>query len=1075
MQRTCVSVRQALLAVSLVAAFAGAAVAQVRSVDIVGVATDPSGGVLPGVTVTATNLATNDERRMVSDDGGRFAFRLLPVGKYSVKAELSGFRTWSVAEVTLAAGDTLTLDPRLEIGAATETVVVTAEAPVLQRQSSTIMALIDQTAVQDLPLNGRNFVQLAQLAPGASNTTVGFSQGGLDDRRLTSQLSVNGQYSWANNHMIDGMDNNERFIGTIILKPSVESVQEMRMQTNLYTAEIGRTAGGVVNLITKSGTNAYHGSAYDYFRNQSLNTRGYFEKLNNLPKLKDEQLQLGGSIGGPIRKDKLFFFFDYERLELNRGQTGTTTVPTLAQRAGNFGNTRIGDPRTTPAGCVPGSPCVRQQFSNNTIPAERIDPVAANLIQLYPLPTNDSASNNFSTNWDNTTDQNTFDARVDWRISARKFMFVRYSATTLFADVGNVIPDWGNQQTTDQDAYGLQLNFVQTVSDRMTIEYRGGWTRFALASVPLLYGQNISEQFGIQNANVNLLSSGLTNFSPSNLGALGSGGFIPQLNTNDVYQGGVVMTRQQGAHNTKFGIEGRARHLAQAQSSAPRGQFAFTDVLTRIDPFVSGSGNSIASFLLGVPSQVSRNAQTISPNYRFSEFDVFVQDDWRVRRWLTLNFGVRYDYFSPLSERDNQIANFDYDTGRVIVAGENGVSETVNIRKDFSNFAPRIGFAATLNERTVVRGGYGISFIPPFMGTPGALRNPPFVTLFAGPIGSTYIGSDKIATALPPFVPADPNNPSGNIAATGFDGSVPYVHQFNVTVQRELPLGFVGGVSYVGQRGKDQYFPNNGPDFNSPLPGNPQTVQARRPYASTVPNATNIGYYGPLAETTYDAMQATLERRFRNSLGATVNYTLGDARDQYDHYMQVDGKPVLRWGPSNLDIRHRITSTVNFQLPFGKNSTGLVAALVKGWRVDLIGQFQTGNALTVTNNNDVDGQGSLPDYPNMVGNPELAANDRTLNRFFDTSAFATQPVGTVGNAERGVIRGPGFSNLDMSFTKSFAMGSAANVELTLQAFNIFNTFNWGTPNTQLGNTQFGRISTQNGNPRQMQAAVKLTF
>jgi hypothetical protein len=1039
--------------------------AQIRTAEIVGSVTDSSGAVVSGASVTVSNLDTNEQRTAMSASGGHFLFTLLLPGRYAIRAELAGFKAWSVPEVTLAAGDRLTLDPRLEVGPTSETVNIVAGEPILHRQFSTMAVLVDERAVQDLPLNGRNFVALAQLAPGAANTTIGFSQGGLDDRRLSSQLTVNGQYSWANNHMIDGMDNNERFIGTILVKPSVEAVHEMRIQTNLYSAEIGRTAGGVVNVITKSGTNTLHGSVYDFIRHQQFDAKGLFDAQ----KLPYRHSQLGGSVGGPLRRNHAFFFADYERLSVTQGQNFVGTVPTRAMIGGNFaGVARIFDPLTT---VCAGNSCARTEFADAQIPMNRIDPVARRILALYPEPTNDQLANNYVTSGNRTLKQHTADGRLDIRMSESGLLFGRYSYAVLKAYQPAALA-FGGSSTSDQESHGAQLNYVHTISDRALVEYRGGWSRYKVESLPNLYGQRISEDLGIRNANFNQLSSGLAQLSPNGYLGLGSGTFVPLFNTNDVFQGGVVVSRQRAAHTMKFGIEGRQRLVAQAQSSSPRGSFSFNQALTQDNPLApgAGTGNSIATLMLGYPTAVSRSAQTIDPKYRFAEVDLFIQDDWRATNRLTLNIGIRYDYYGPLSEAHDQIANFDFNTGRIIVAGQNGTSKTGGVRKDLLNLAPRFGFAATVNDNTVVRGGWGITYVPAFMGTPGALRNPPFVSLYGSPNAVT-LPITTIADALPPLAAADPANPIGGISAIGADGDVPYVHQFNVTVQRDMGV-VAASLSYVGQRGKKQYFPNSAPDFNAPSPGDPSTLQQRRPYATTVPNATNVGYYGPFVETRYHALQATLERRFRNRLGATANYTLAHAEDQFDFQM-TDTGPQFLWGDSNLDLRHRLTLAANYLLPMAQDAAGWLAAVAKGWQLNLIGQIQTSVPFSVTNSTDVVGNGT-GSRPNLIAQPELPSDERTPNRYFNTAAFQRQPVGAYGNSRRNLLRGPNFVQFDVSASKSLRLGNSADLKLSAQAFNVFNRTNFGLPNGVFGNPGFGTITSAHA-PRQMQFAVKVMF
>lgn len=1064
-----------VLALLILAVVASPGAAQIRTVDVLGAVRDTSGAIVPGASVTIKNLATGEERTATSDGTGNYLFTLLPPGRYAVRAELAGFKMWSVAAVLLSAGDRLTLDPTLEVGGAEETVSVVAVAPVLQRQSSTLAALVDERAVQDLPLNGRNFITLAQLAPGAADSTIGFATGGNspDDRRMSSQVAVNGQYAWANNFMIDGMDNNERFIGTVIVKPSVEAIQEMKVQTNLYTAELGRTAGGAINLITKSGTNEFRGSLYEFYRNEHLDAKNYFAAQ----KPPYRQNQFGASLGGPIVRNRTFFFADFEVLRVRQGQTFVSTVPTLAMRQGNFaGVSRVFDPLTT--SCA-GTVCTRTEFPGGQIPVTRLDPIALKVINLYPLPTNGQLANNYTSSPVQTLEQATYDGKIEHRLSSTSSLSGRYSVSDIHSFYPPAIPigDGTFAGPSDQNTHGAQVNYVRTLSSRSVMELRGGWSRFHIGSVPVNYNTNLSEELGIRNSNVNLRSSGLSPFLPSGYRTIGDGSFVPEFNTNDVYQIGGSLTHQRGPHSIKYGAEFRRRNVNQTQSPFPRGRFQFTPTLTVDNPLNPsvGTGSSIASMLLGYPSVADRSLQIVDPQYRYTEIGAFVQDDWRVGQWLTANLGLRYDYYSPMTEIEDQISNVDLSTGRIIIAGRDGVSRTAGVQKDWINLAPRLGIAATLNPSTVLRGGYGVSFVPPFMGSPGAMRNPPFISLYSS-VSAATTPTFTLAEGLPPVVAADPLNPVGSLNAVGFDFQIPYVHQFNVTLQRELPLRLVGSISYVGQRGKKQFLPNSSPDLNAPLAGNPSTVQQRRPFAALLPQATNIFVYGNWAETRYNALQVSIERRFQSGFGAVANYTLGHAEDSFEFRPTPEGGAFL-WADSNLDVRHRFTVTANYQLPFAGNASGVLGALAKGWQLNLIAQAQTSTPFSITNNADIAGTGApgtTPDRPNVVGDPDLPSSARTISRWFNTSAFTRQTVGTFGNTPRNSMRGPNMVKVDFSASKTFGVIRGSNLQFTAQVFNVFNNSNFGLPNGQLGSPAFGTISSA-GTPRQVQLSAKLMF
>ena len=452
-----------LLGVLTLSLWPPSAFAQVTTADVVGTVSDSSGGLLPGVTITARNDATGNTETVITDAGGNFQILRLAPGRYRVTAALQGFKTVD-SEVTLAIGDRFRLGLKLEIGSVEEHLTVTGQAPLLQTETTSVAVLVDERAMQDLPLNGRNFIRLAQLTPGATEgPSNALSSGNRpDDRRQSSAIAVNGQDTSQNNFLIDGLDNNERFIGTVIIRPQVDSIREMRIETSSFSAELGRTAGGIINVVTKSGTNVMHGSAFEFYRNETMDSKNFFAK--SIPKPRYDQNQFGGSLGGPIFKDRTFFFADYAGLRLKQGETRTSTVPSMALRTGNFaGRNTIYDPST-------GLP-----FPGNVIPQNRIDAAARNLVNLWPEPTSSSATNNFVYAPVKTQEDDSFDIRLDHRINAENSLFARYSynnARTFFPDslppVNGITPGGlGNTVfpgTSKQKPQAIQVNFDRVVS-----------------------------------------------------------------------------------------------------------------------------------------------------------------------------------------------------------------------------------------------------------------------------------------------------------------------------------------------------------------------------------------------------------------------------------------------------------------------------------------------------------------------------------------------------------------------------------------------------------------------------------
>jgi hypothetical protein len=530
--------------------------AQVTTADVLGTVMDPSGAVVPNVNVVAQSLTTSAEYSAPSDNSGNYLIRSVPPGSYTLRVEAQGFKTWSVREVTVAIGDRLRQEVHLETGQLTQTVEVKAETPALQSESSTLGGLIDSTAVANLPLNGRNFIALTQLVAGANDAAP--ADRGVDDRRRSSGVAVNGQSSTFNNFLIDGMDNNERFIGSVIVRPSIDALAEVKVQTSQYSAELGRTAGGVINMITKAGGNEFRGTLFYFFRNEKLDARNFFARPQD-PKPAYKQNQFGGSIGGPIIKNRTFFFSDYESFRLRQATTIIRTVPTAAMRQGNFsGVNAVFDPTSqAPDPLRPGG-FIRSRFPNDTIPVSQVDPVGLNVVSLYPLPQTSALANNLILSPVLHQRDEIFDMRVDHRFSDSDNIFGRYSIndtdTLLPAasagggsfGLGSGLPkvtdgigkgiEPGGVQIARQRAQSAQVNEVHIFSPRMTLELKANFSRYVTHSLSPNSGTNASAQIGLTGVNTDLDSSGLANFTLGTYAAIGDGSFLPTTTINNLYQ-----------------------------------------------------------------------------------------------------------------------------------------------------------------------------------------------------------------------------------------------------------------------------------------------------------------------------------------------------------------------------------------------------------------------------------------------------------------------------------------------------------------------------------------------------------
>jgi hypothetical protein len=1071
---------------------AASCAAQVSTADIIGSITDASGAVLEGVTVKAQNTATGLSRQATSDASGNWLITLLPIGRYELSAAKPGFSTATASNVVLAGGDRLRIDLALPLGSVQQSVEISAIAPALQAESSSIGALVTSSAVENLPLNGRNFIRLAQLVPGANESVQNSMSSGNrpDDRRRTSSLSVNGMHDYANNFMIDGMDNNERAIGTMVLRPSMDALAEFRVQTNLYSAELGRTAGGVVNLITKSGANDFHGSLFEFLRNEDLDAKNYFAPAGPAPM--DRQNQYGGSIGGPVRKNRVFFFADYEEFRYNLGQIFTSTVPTNAMKSGSFsGVAAVFDPLSLNPDPSASGGYTRTRFPGDLIPASRIDLVSARIAALYPTPQRAALANNFTYVGNKTQRDDTADIRIDDRHSDRDTFYGRYSVNNTNTHIPSQLPPSnGIQVGGDTGAYpgqalqssqGIQFNLVHIFSSNLVLELRAGYLRYALQSLPINYGLNVSQQLGIPNANFSQQSSGLTAFISSGYRGVGDSNFIPELDYNNTFQYNGDVTRIVGSHNLKFGADLRRRQINFASSNQPRGNFSFDSNFTN-DPtgLTPGSGNSIASLLMGYPSATTQNVLLIGPGLRTWEFGGFAQDDWRLTHSFTLNIGLRYDVFTPFTEVRGRLANADLRTGKLLIPGQNGVSDTANLSTDWKQFAPRFGFAWTPAPKTVLRGGYGISYFPSNFGANSQLfRNPPYVALYT--VTTTTLNPvNRVSDGFPVAAPINPAAPVGSIISDSFDLRPSYAQQYNLTVQREF-AGFVVTAAYVGVLTRHMTV-DYAADIGYPGPG---PIAPRRPYYAQFPNVSGITLENSDAISNYHALQLSLEHRLSRGLTAQTTYTYGHSIDDgppigggkpgSGPFPQLVNNRSLERASSDIDIRQRFVLMVNYELPFARSARGFKGALAKGWIVNGIVVAQTGVPFTVTNATARDNTGG-GDRPNRIASGVLPAGQRSFHGWFDTTAFVPQPLYTIGNSGRNILYGPPLRQLDFSLFKQFHPIERLTVEFRTESFNLTNTPNFGIPAAALGASTFGNISdTGNTQARQLQFALKLLF
>lgn len=1042
--RLSLMVRSLLILFALISTLLVAS-AQQTTGDVVGQITESTGALLPHASVSLRNTGT-DETRQFETINGQYAFTLLKLGTYSLTVTADGFRTEHVNTFSLVAGERHRVDLSLQLGQQNETVQVTAETT-LHTDSSTIDQTIGSDKVQDLPTNGRNFIQLAQdLVAGANSGDPNNIASGAkpDDRRQTSSISVNGQNIQSNDNLIDGLDNNERLIGVIGVRPSIDGIAELRVETNLYTADIGRTAGGVINIITKSGTNSFHGTAYEYIRNDALDARNYFALTR--PELR--QNNFGGSLGGRIYRDKTFFFVDYEALRIISGTTSTSLVPTLYEEQHPGDLSDIGGP---------------------VIPAGQLNSIALNYFKLYPAPNRVGTGGNFTYSPKKTQIAHTGDIRVDHHFNDNNLFYARYTLNQTDTNVPGALPAVnGIEPAGNPNSYpglsterqqNVQLNYIHVFTPQVLVELKTGFTRINNSALPLNFGTNAAAKLGLANVNLSPDTSALTLMNVGPYTPLGEGNFEPLRDIDNTFQYNGTVTWTKGSQTFRAGGALIRRQFTNVQSSQPVGQYTFTGT----------NAAALQAFLTGNAFQYIRSNQLLPSSYRSWEPSGFVQDDWHALRNLTLNIGLRYDFFSPIVERHDRISNFDMVNIKLLVAGVNGVSRSAGVRPDYSNLAPRLGFSFQAAQGLVIRGGYGISYFPEGYGSHTNMQNAPF-TFNYGPVTNV-----SLSTPAPTPVASDPNAPFGTIqGAIALNYRSAQLHQTSLEVSKSLGPNVLTA-RYVGGFGRHIYQTYGNIDVPAPSATTTSAnLQSRRPYYAQLPNVTAIQEQLTGGTSSYNAFQTEFQRRAAHGLTISANYTWAHLLDNVSVSSLLPFQSsTYDYGNGFLDIRHRAAGAISYALPFGQGTHGATRLLIYGWQANVLGRWQTGIPFTVTNGSPRINVGVSSDRPDIIGNPNLA--HPSITHFFNAGAFAPQAFGTAGNSQVNNIHGPHQRSVDLSMLKDFSITEALRLQFRAETFNVTNTPSFSVPNSNISSSAVGTITSTTLIPRQVQFAAKLIF
>jgi len=1086
--------------------------AQMNTGTILGTVSDPTGAAIPGATVTVTNEGTQTSNKVVTDSSGNYLVPYLIPGVYSVTAEKEGFNKLTRSGITLEVDQKARVDGALQIGSVTQSVEVTGEAPLVQTESATQGQVINSNQMQALPLNVRNFAQFVALNAGSvpcPSCLGGYTSG--DNPQGISDTNINGIEADGNNWQIDGITDNEAFFSILSVNPSVDAIQEFKVSTNNYSAEFGRAGGGNVQIQIKSGTNQFHGVAFEFLRNSALDASDFFTNLSGGKIPPFRQNQFGANLGGPIIKDRTFFFGDYEGYRSRVGQTELQTIPDQRQRVGDFseaGTATIYNPFT-------GLPFPGNQINSTTCVSPcKISPAALAVMALFPAPNvvaplgaaNHEGSNSLAHDVDN------FDTRVDHRISDKDNFFARYSFlyTTLLnppflgTTVGGDPYLASTAKTRNQN---VAISDVHSFSSRTLNEFRFGIDRVRTDWTSLDISLKTSDQVGIPGINSLCgFCGGLTHFNVTGLSDFGHTPYAPTFRHDTIFQWVDNMTFIRGKNTIKVGADIRDVRAALFQVTNPLGEFDFDNRFTA-QPGSSGTvgGYGMGTFLLGYSYYVDRQQNVTYPDARGTQDFFFGQDDIRVNEKLSLQLGARYEiYTAPTDSHANQ-ANFDLKTGDILLACIATTCQA-GVKTDLGDWAPRAGFAYSPDKgKTAVRGGVGESYFSPgYGGQLGTLNDSyPFVQgqLFtpANPTvlnpATTPLLDDGIAP-LPP-VKDRPGAPAGHVVPGGLvpsnnlvgatyvppDTRITRVYQWSLDVQRSITPNFLIDAAYVGNM-VNHYF--NGITVNYPAPGlvtaNPSlSLQQLRPYYSLDPNLSGVGWSQHGGRTHYHALQIKLEKRLSKGFSVLTSYTYSHTLCRGCNYNDPNNF-LADQDPTGFDTPQRLTVSYIYRLPFGNHQqfgntwNKWEAGVLGGWEVSGITLYETGFPFSPSVVSSLDNGNS--NQPNRTCNGKIS--HWTLSEYYNWQCFSEPPLNVFGNSGFNVLRGPGQRNWDMTLMKNFPMGPESRyLQFRAEFFDLPNNVIFANPNASqcggaCGEGTITAIATGT-HPRQIQFALKLYF
>jgi len=1056
--------------------------AQVTTGVIQGQISDAQGGVIPAAVVTATHDGTGIKTVVPSNETGFYLFPRLAPGSYVLAIEASGFRRFVRENIELRVDTIVRIDARLEIGATTESVTVTAASPLLKTDRTDVSSTLTSKEARELPLMGRNITFLMNIIPG----TIPQGRGEITTGDIN--LVTNGVQAGRNYQTLDGIDNHEGIGGAALMVTSLDTVQEVKITTNAFDAEYGQIGGASTMVTTRSGTNAYHGSLFEYHRNSLTSARNPFtEATRDVAPLRWNQF--GGSIGGPVKRNKLFFFGSYEGLRVRQGNTALTTVPLPEFRQGDFGawagQFPIFDPAT---GNSSGEG--RTQFPGNRIPLARFNSTAGKVLETMPQPNLPGFANNYSAGFSSRINNNQWVGRSDYHISDKSQLFARYShdpketfAPTPFGEpLQPAVISTNNSKS-------LAFNYIRTITPNFVVEGRFGFVRRYIRNAPSDFDRKISEEFGIPNVNTIPEMGGLMRLTvtgPVGNFDIGNQDTTWNHQTNFTYAGNFVWNR--GSHTMKWGMELRDGYFSDFRYA--KGAFTFRETPTA-SAGVPRSGISLASFILGSTSNLDWRRQVFGERLERQDRDGFYwQDQWRVSPKLTINYGLRYEIYSPIwTPYTGGGTQYDLIRERVKIANVGPISRSANIQWDRNNFAPRLGIAYRFRDKMVYRLGYGRTYtIGQWGESIGAFSNQwpsaPFKNLAAD---SPYLGLSNLSAGPPPIEPPPPFDPSGLMLQPADelmigmreDNPVNYIDSWNATFQHEFAPNWAYELAHVGNNSVHNW---QNLDHNGAPPG-PGPLCARQPYCAKYGIRAPVLDRSHNSRANYFSFQARLEKRFSNGWGLGQAFTWGKAIDRSWGYVQQNWCRECSKSLADYDVSTVYRFWHIVELPFGQgkrfwgDAKGVTRTIVQGWQLTGIYSWRSGYAFTPVVGNQSRFNAfwfAAPVWrPDRIGSGKL--DSPTQNGWFDLSAFRTPADYTFGTSGRNILRGPGEFVPDMDIAKSFAISESKSLKFRASMLNGFNIANLANPITAIDNPLAGRIFNVSTLMRRVEFGLHLYF